>query len=98
MISDDSVLKPPISLTFYVAGDGYFSRQAKDNLDTLVTWIKETKEVDLKVIDVTRNPEAALSEGVFTTPTLIASLGDVRLRFIGDLSEHDKVITALKGN
>jgi circadian clock protein KaiB len=85
-----------INLTFYVAGDGQFSRQAKENLKKLIDEIQGGAEVKLNIVDVTEKPEAALSEGIFTTPALIASMGQMSLRFVGDLSERDKVVTALK--
>lgn len=85
-----------INLTFYIAGDGQFSRQAKANLEKLIADIQGGAKVSLKVIDVTEKPEAALSEGIFTTPALIAAVDGVSLRFVGDLSQRDKVISALK--
>ncbi len=96
MKNDDSASSRVINLTFYIAGDGQFSRQAKDNLKKLIAEIQGGAEVNLKVVDVTTKPEAALAEGIFTTPALIASVGGVNLRFIGDLSQRKKVITALK--
>lgn len=85
-----------ILLTFYIAGSGLFSRAARANLDALVAELGVGTETEVEVIDVTQAPEIALAEGIFTTPTLIANLGSAQLRFVGDLSQREKVLGALR--
>lgn len=83
-----------IKLTLYVAGSNRFSRQARSNLVSLLEALD--REVDSEVIDVMQRPELALSQGIMATPALIATVHGTRLLFIGDLSEQDKVLGALR--
>lgn len=83
-----------ICLTFYVAGDGPYSRRARDNLSLLLEALPPG--VEARVVDVVENPEEALTKAIFTTPALVVEAGDARWRFIGDLSERDKVLNALQ--
>ena len=86
----------PIKLKFYVAGEGFFTRQALANLDLLIREIGEGRAVEKEVVDVTSHPEQSLREGIFTTPTLLVTLNSSQLRFVGDLSQRDSIIQALK--
>lgn len=90
----DGAVHDGIKLTLYVAGSNRFSRQARSNLTSLLAALD--REVDSEVIDVVQRPEVALSQGIMATPALIATVGDTRLLFIGDLSEQDKVLGALR--
>lgn len=83
-----------IKLTLYVAGSNRYSREARSNLASLLEALDS--EVDSEVIDVVQRPELALSQGIMATPALIASVRGTRLLFIGDLSEQDKVLGALR--
>ena len=85
-----------IQLTFYIAGSGLFSRAARANLDALVAELGTGTDIEVAVIDVTQAPDVALAKGIFTTPTLVADLGSAQLRFVGDLSNREKVLGALR--
>lgn len=86
----------PLRLTLYVAGDNAFSRRAKDNLRTLLA--EADIGVRLAVIDVLQDPERALRERIFATPALVVlAAGGRRSLIVGDLSERDKVRSALRG-
>ena len=91
-----TVASAPITLRFYVAGDGYFSRQALANLECLVAELGDDIPVAREVIDVTADPATALKSGILTTPTLIATLDSRQFRFVGDLSEREGIIGTLK--
>ena len=83
-------------MRFYVAGEGFFSRQALANLERLIAELGDTQVIEKEVIDVTRDPSVALREGIFTTPTLVVSVSSRDFRFIGDLSHREAVIESLK--
>jgi circadian clock protein KaiB len=50
----------------------------------------------LEVIDVLEHPEAAESERILATPTLVKQLPPPLRRVIGDLSDKDKVLLGLE--
>jgi hypothetical protein len=88
----------PIKLRFYVAGGGLFTRQALANLDLFIGELGEERSIEKEIVDVTDSPEQTLREGVFTTPTLLVTLSSGQLRFIGDLSQRDSILRALKSS
>ena len=51
---------------------------------------------ELEIIDVLEKPEAAESDRVLATPTLIKQLPPPLRRVIGDLSDRDKVLLGLE--
>lgn len=53
-------------------------------------------EYDLEIIDVLDRPEAAETDRVLATPTLIKQLPPPLRRVIGDLSDRDKVLLGLE--
>lgn len=52
-------------------------------------------QYQLEIIDVLENPEAAESERILATPTLIKQLPPPLRRVIGDLTDKDKVLLGL---
>ena len=92
----EAVDSRPIKFKFYVAGEGVFTRQALANLDLLIDELDEGRTVEKEIVDVTSNPEQTLREGIFTTPTLLVTLNSSQFRFIGDLSQRDSILQALK--
>jgi circadian clock protein KaiB len=50
---------------------------------------------DLEVIDITQNPALAKHEQIIAAPTLIKRLPLPLRRFIGDLSETDRLVVGL---
>lgn len=85
-----------ITLRFYVAGDGFFTRQARANLDRLIAELGESIPIEKEITDVTDDPAMALQKGILTTPTLVAILDSKQFRFVGDLSQRDGIIRMLK--
>jgi circadian clock protein KaiB len=53
-------------------------------------------QYSLEIIDVTEQPEAAETERVLATPTLIKQLPPPLRRIIGDLSDREKVLLGLE--
>tara|TARA_R110002124_G_C8950450_1_gene513281 strand:+ start:2540 stop:2851 length:312 start_codon:yes stop_codon:yes gene_type:complete len=92
----------PLSLKFYVAGDGIFTRNAIANLKNLVSGLNQNADAalltEVEVIDVTQAPSVALELGIFTTPTLIVSSTTKKLRFVGDISDPQKIIEVLESD
>lgn len=92
----------PLRLKFYVAGDGVFTRNAITNLNNLVSGLNQNADTALlteaEVIDVTQAPSVALELGIFTTPTLIVSSRAKKIRFVGDLSDPQKIIEVLESD
>ncbi len=70
----------------FVVGGSANSRAAETNLKSFLAAHPELG-TDLELIDVRDNPEAALSAGVFVTPTLIRKVGDNNMIAVGNL--HD---------
>lgn len=52
-------------------------------------------QYDLEVVDVYENPEATRELQVIATPTLVKILPEPLRRFIGDLSDKEKVLAGL---
>ena len=50
---------------------------------------------DLEIVDISRNPEIAKTEQLIGAPTLIKTLPFPLRRFIGDMSNTDKLILGL---
>ena len=84
-----------VQMRFYVAGKGFFSRQALANLDKLIGELGDLLTINKEVIDVTLDPAVALGKGIFTTPTLVVTVSSRDFRFIGDLSQREQVLEAL---
>jgi circadian clock protein KaiB len=51
--------------------------------------------VKVEIVDVSQYPEAAVSAQIIAAPTLIKLQPGPERRLIGDLSDTDKVLTAL---
>lgn len=52
-------------------------------------------EYDLEVIDIYKNPEAVREEHIIAAPTLIKKLPAPLRRFVGDLSNKDKLLVGM---
>ena len=78
----------------YVAGNALNSVQARINLRALCeTYLPGRYEID--EVDVLRDPNRALVDGIFMTPALIKlSPGGTRM-IVGTLSQTDAVLLAI---
>lgn len=81
-------------LRLYVAGLTARSRKAIENITAICEEHLQGR-YDLEVIDIFRRPVLAREEQIFATPTLVKRLPLPLRRFIGDLSEKDKVLVGL---
>ncbi|HEV2149742.1 MAG TPA: circadian clock KaiB family protein [Longimicrobiaceae bacterium] len=84
----------PVRFTLYVAGDSPRSRQAVANLRHICESELEP-DCEFTVVDVTETPERAEAARILTTPTLVREAPVPARRVTGDLSDLQRVATAL---
>lgn len=78
----------------YIAGDAQNSVQALANLSAICrSHLAGRHEID--VVDVFREPERALADSIFMTPTLVRLLPAPVRRIVGTLSQTQTVLEAL---
>lgn len=85
----------PVTFKFrlYVAGGAVNSVRALNNLNEICrAHLPERHEIE--VVDVFRDPERALADGILMTPTLISLMPPVR-RIVGTLSDPGPVLQTL---
>jgi circadian clock protein KaiB len=82
-------------LRLYIAGTGTRSTCAITNIKKICERDLNDR-YDLKVIDIFQHPEAAREAQIVAVPTLVKELPLPLQRFIGDLSDPDKVILGMK--
>jgi circadian clock protein KaiB len=78
----------------YVAGDAPNSAQALANL-TAICHDRLPNQHDVEVVDVYREPQRALADGIFMTPTLVRVAPTPVRRIVGTLSQAQPVLQAL---
>jgi circadian clock protein KaiB len=81
-------------LRLYVSGSSARSLRAVYNLKKICEE-HLPDDYDLEVIDIYKNPEAARAEQIIAAPTLIKQLPRPLRRFVGDLSNTEKVLVGL---
>jgi circadian clock protein KaiB len=78
----------------YVAGDTRNSGQAIFNLKALCgAYLAGGHEIE--IVDIVQDPERALADGIFMTPTLIRLSPSPIRRIVGTLSQTQPVLQAL---
>jgi circadian clock protein KaiB len=78
----------------YVAGDAQNSSQAIANLTSLCrAYLPDRHEIE--IVDVFRDPQRALADGIFMTPTLVKLMPSPLRRIVGTLSQAEPVLQAL---
>ena len=80
--------------TLYVAGETQNSAQATRNLARLCQSALPDQHA-IEVVDVLKDPQRALADGVFMTPTLIKRSPLPLRRIVGTLSQTEIVMQAL---
>lgn len=85
---------PIYRFLLYVAGDAPNSMLAVANLNALCSAHLMGRH-KIEVVDVFRDPERALADGIFMTPTLIKSGPSPVRRIVGTLSQTKVVLQAL---
>jgi circadian clock protein KaiB len=78
----------------YVAGDADNATQAVANLGALCRDHLANRH-HIEVIDVFLEPQRALADGVFMTPTLVKLSPSPTRRIVGTLSQREPVMRAL---
>lgn len=81
-------------LRLYVTGSSVNSLRAVHNLKKLCEE-HLPEDYDLEVIDIYKNPDAAREEQIIAAPTLVKRLPRPLRKFVGDLSNTQKVLVGL---
>ena len=90
----DGVRHAAYRLQLYVTGSTPRSLKAISNLKRLCEE-HLPGDYDLEVIDMYKNPDVARAEQIIAAPTLIKRLPAPSRRFVGDLSNTQKLLTGL---
>lgn len=86
--------RAPFKFRLYVAGHALNSAQAIANLDALCRkHLPDAHEIE--VVDVFSEPQRALADGIFMTPTLVKLAPAPVRRIVGTLSQTQTVLQAL---
>ena len=80
-------------LRLYVAGTSRRSFRAIKNLQKLLDGLEDKYE--LEIIDIYQQPIFAKSGQIVAAPTLIKELPPPLRRFVGDLSDTEKILAGL---
>jgi circadian clock protein KaiB len=80
--------------TLYVAGDAQNSARAIANLSALCN-SRLAGRYEVELVDVFKDPERALDDGIFLTPTLVRTAPGPTLRIVGTLAETQTLLEAL---
>jgi circadian clock protein KaiB len=83
-----------LHLTLYVAGDTPRSRQAMANLEHICAELLGGRAI-CATVDVLDSPDIADAERILATPTLVRESPAPRRRVTGDLSDAQRVLSAL---
>lgn len=83
-----------LSMRLYIAGSAPNSRQAIANLEAIC---REHLQgfYKLEIVDILEQPLRALAEGVLVTPSLNKLSPGPEVNLVGNLSDKDKVLSAL---
>ena len=80
-------------LRLYVTGSSTHSMRAVHNLKKICE--EHLPDYDLEVIDIYENPTAAREEQIIAAPTLVKKLPRPLRKFVGDLSNTQKILIGL---
>lgn len=83
-----------LALRLYVAGDLPHSREAVASLRLLCEPLG-TARASIEIVDVLREPDRALRDSIFVTPTLVRLSPGPELKLFGALSDRARVRLAL---
>ncbi len=84
-------------LRLYIAGGTPNSARAEQNLKAALYQLDGTADrLNVKIIDVFKEPKRALTDGVIVTPTLIGGGQTGRAVIIGDLTDTSKLAHLLQ--
>ena len=80
-------------LRLYVTGSSHRSLRAVYNLKKICE--EYLPDYDLEVIDIYKDPAAAREEQIIAAPTLVKKLPEPIRKFVGDLSNTQKILVGL---
>ena len=78
----------------YVAGDAHNSTQALANLKSMCTTYLPHRH-HIEIVNVFREPDRALADGILMTPTLVKISPAPGQRIVGTLSQRQPLLSAL---
>lgn len=84
------------SIRLYLADDGPNAMLAKDNLRAICRRHLGDDRL-IEIIDISREPQSALDNGVMHTPLVVVSQANREKRFLGNLSKDADLIRAIAG-
>ncbi len=82
-------------LRLYVSGMTPKSQRALDNLKAICEEYLHDR-YELEIIDIFQQPQLARAEQVIAAPTLIKELPPPLRKFIGDMSQTEKILVGLE--
>ena len=85
---------PKYVLRLYVTGTTPRSLRAISNLRQILA-LQNDDVYDLQIIDIYQTPEAASENQIIAAPTLVKISPEPVRRFIGDLSDKERVLKGL---
>lgn len=86
---------PPYRLQLFVSGTGARSARAVVNVRRICEQHLRDR-YDLEVVDITRHPARARAEQLVAVPTLIKLAPLPVRRFIGDMSQTERILGGLE--
>jgi len=93
-LKGDTLRRAKYILRLYVTGSSVRSLRAVHNLKKLCEEYL-SDDYDLEVIDIYENPAAARDEQIVAAPTLVKKLPQPIRKFVGDLSNTQKILVGL---
>jgi circadian clock protein KaiB len=87
--------QPEYVLKLYIMGTTPSSARAVVNTRNICERYLDNR-YQLEIIDLTQNPELAKLEQLIVAPTLIKLLPEPRRRFIGDMSQKERLLAGLE--
>lgn len=82
-------------LRLYIAGDSLASQRARANLQTLHKKACCAEQFHIEIVDTLEEPQRALEDAVFLSPTLVKVSPPPAARLLGDLSDIEGALLAL---
>ena len=93
-VKDKTLKRARYILRLYVTGSSHRSLRAVYNLKKLCEEYLPD-DYDLEVIDIYKDPEAARAEQIIAAPTLVKRLPRPLRKFVGDMSNTQKILVGL---
>ena len=87
-------MTPRLRLRLYVADEGPNSKAAEANLAAALAGVAP-ESVELEIIDVVRDPERGLRDGILVTPMLVKLAPAPERRILGNLQDRGRLLAIL---